>query len=250
MDKYGFYDTDNAFISEDGHCWSDAIDLLNCRKEDTGDTVILKGKYIRGEYLSCEASVYRILPSETDYKYSGFNETDVLYVAIGKTKNGFMLVSHNNLFWDEAIKSKEQRKQIQIRIIVVPEDKAVSMAASVTEKTAIISITNLLSRDVSFPTNDNILRIHRMKFDDEYYPKGNGPKQECFDGLKEFVDDIYGKVNMIIIHCAAGMSRSPAVAEAIVEYLDSEDVLYEGPDYMNEKNPLVYRFACSELGKE
>ena len=136
-------------------------------------------------------------------------------------------------------------------IVVYPEDLAEKMAVPPTDKMAIISITNLWERYVPFPANSDIVRIHRMKFDDEYLSKGNGPRQEHFDGLKEFVDDIYGKANILMIHCAAGMSRSPAVAEAIVQYLsDKSDVVYNKPDYPHKPNPLVYRLACYELGIE
>ena len=104
IDKYGFYNVDNAFLTADGHCWSNAVDLLQCHREDTGDTIELKSNYINGEVLSCEASIYRIFLNETDYKYSGLNENDELYIAIGETKNGLILVSHDNKSWDEALK--------------------------------------------------------------------------------------------------------------------------------------------------
>jgi len=75
-------------------------------------------------------------------------------------------------------------------IVVCPEDLAEKMARPPTDKMAIISITNLWERYVPFPANSNVVKIHRMKFDDEYFPKGNGPKQEYFEGLKDFVDDV------------------------------------------------------------
>lgn len=137
-----------------------------------------------------------------------------------------------------------------MKVIVLSQDEAVKMATSSSDKMAILSITNRLSKNVSFPSNDNIISIHNMKFDDEYLPKGNGPRQEYFEGLKEFVDDIYDKVDILIVHCAAGMSRSPAVAEAIAKYLEDVDVIYKESEYPNEKNILVYRFACNELGVE
>lgn len=137
-----------------------------------------------------------------------------------------------------------------MKIIVLPEDEAVKMATSSSDKMAIISITNRLSKNVIFPSNDNIISILDMKFDDEYLPKGNGPRQEHFEGLKEFIDDIHDKAGLLIVHCAAGMSRSPAVAEAIAKYLDGVDVIYTNSEYPNEKNYLVYKFACNELGVE
>ena len=133
-------------------------------------------------------------------------------------------------------------------IKVMPEDLAWKSTVAPTEKIAIISITNKLDKDVIFPDNANIMGIYRMKFDDEVSSKENGPVQSDFDGLKEFADNIIGKADTLIVHCAAGMSRSPAVAEALVKYFSAEKPEYIEPDYPHKRNPLVYRLACRELG--
>jgi predicted protein tyrosine phosphatase len=54
----------------------------------------------------------------------------------------------------------------------------------------------------------------------------------------DFVDSMWDKVDLIMIHCLAGVSRSPAVAAAIAKDYYSDDSLY-----FNEycPNRLVYR---------
>ena len=135
-------------------------------------------------------------------------------------------------------------------IKVMPEDLAWKSTIAPTERMAVISITNKLDEVVAFPENPNVIEIYRMKFDDEVSSEKNGPVQSDFDGLKEFADSIIGKADTLIVHCAAGMSRSPAVAEALVKYFRDEEVEYVEPDYPHKRNPLVYSLACRELGIE
>ena len=102
IEKYGFYNTDKAFLTLDKHCWCLCIDLLKCAKEDTGDRIELSTD-ILGRKYSCNAAVYRLVYSKEYFKYSGLPEDIELFVAIGKTDECYTLVCNNNESFDNAI---------------------------------------------------------------------------------------------------------------------------------------------------
>ena len=56
--------------------------------------------------------------------------------------------------------------------------------------------------------------------------------------ILEFIQDVWENIDCLLVHCEAGMSRSPAIAAAI-------DKIYHGDDsfWFNTKTPnmLVYR---------
>ena len=134
-------------------------------------------------------------------------------------------------------------------IKVMTRDTVEEEVAASSKKIAVISITDKGEGDVPFSSNENLLGVHRMKFNDEYESKHDGPQQSDFNGLRKFIDDISADAEEIIVHCGAGMSRSPAVAEAVFKYLEYKgDVTYKKPDHSCEPNELVLMFACSELG--
>ena len=116
------------------------------------------------------------------------------------------------------------------------------------QETAIISIVGTGVPKVMFASNPNIKAVFHMSFDDVLVPADDEipPVQDDFRGLKEFVDSL--SVKVLLIHCAAGMSRSAAVATAIAEYLGHSGncVLVTKQEY--SPNMMVYRFACKELG--
>ena len=54
----------------------------------------------------------------------------------------------------------------------------------------------------------------------------------------EFVDSVWDRVDLLLVHCLAGVSRSPAVAAAIAKVKYSNDSLYF---HLYVPNYLVYR---------
>lgn len=95
--------------------------------------------------------------------------------------------------------------------------------------------------------------ILRLWFNDIDRPYENKePKQEDFVGLKAFIDKFKNdsEIEEIIVHCAAGISRSSAVAAAICQYLDLDElnIIWNNPNFV--PNSLVYKLALKELGLE
>lgn len=116
---------------------------------------------------------------------------------------------------------------------------------------AIISINCLNDTAPAFRDNDNVKAILKLYFNDINRPyKDLEPRQEQLKGLKEFVDTIKEneEIEELIIHCTAGISRSAAVAAAICQYLnlDELEIIWNNHQYV--PNTLVYELAIKELG--
>ena len=95
------------------------------------------------------------------------------------------------------------------------------------------------------------LKILRLWFNDIDRPYENKePKQKDFVGLKAFIDTFKDnpEVKDIIVHCAAGISRSSAVAAAICQYLGLNELDIIWSNYIYVPNTLVYKLALKELG--
>ena len=130
--------------------------------------------------------------------------------------------------------------------------RAVELAETAREKTSILSITSKEEKDVVFSDNPNILSVLRLKFNDlpaEYDEDGRPygrplPRQEDLAGLMVFADGL--QCRYLIVHCWEGTSRSAAVAKAIYEYREGTDEIRAQKGV--SPNPLVYGFACRELG--
>lgn len=136
-----------------------------------------------------------------------------------------------------------------IKVMIMSQAQAVAASKTLTEKTAIVSITVPEQKLPVFAENKNILGIFRMQFWDISSPMSGieMPKQSDFDGLKDFVDRmVSAHVKIFLVHCAAGISRSSATAAAISDYLSLGAHIFDNPAYF--PNRLVYRLARHELG--
>ena len=98
-----------------------------------------------------------------------------------------------------------------------------------------------------------IAGVHRMNFADiddcdaDYLFK-YAAKQEDLNGLRAFLDKVIVNCDFLIVHCAAGISRSPAVASVIEEYLGYEDTIWNSGRY--HPNRHVYKLVLKEFGIE
>ena len=93
----------------------------------------------------------------------------------------------------------------------------------------------------------------RLSFNDlerDYNEELLAPKQGDFSGLKTFIDTFKDSntIKDIVVHCAAGISRSSAVAAAIAQYLDLDEFNLIWNNDLYIPNELVYRLALNEFG--
>lgn len=120
------------------------------------------------------------------------------------------------------------------------------------KRCVIISINSLNNDSTYFYFNNKVVDILPLYFNDieKDYGDSIAPKQEDFIGLKDFIDKYKDDVEEIIVHCAAGISRSSAVAAAICQYLDldEENIIWANHQYI--PNKLVYKLAIKELDLE
>ena len=110
---------------------------------------------------------------------------------------------------------------------VYSRQKAKSESYRLKVPTLIISITDPLSTLNTFAQNRNIVSICRVQFDD-VTRENAGPDdilmrvqdaQKIRDCVRAYAD----KVECIIVHCEAGISRSAGVMAAIQKHLIGDD---------------------------
>ena len=138
-------------------------------------------------------------------------------------------------------------------LLVMSEEEAMRYAENVSVPCGIISITTLSEGEISFAENQNIKEIFHMHFNDldadlktdaRFF---KAPVQEDMNGLHEVVDRMFDMdLHEIVVHCAAGISRSAAVAQAISDYKNLGYQFYN--DGMHIPNGLVYSLCLNEFG--
>ena len=142
--------------------------------------------------------------------------------------------------------SKKLNKSLQIAIM--SESDAVWYSMKAKEPYSMISITSKKDGYIApIKVNSYLQHFIRFQFNDldkdVNYLKA--PIIDDFSGLKSFIDNL--KSSTLIVHCGAGMSRSPGLMAAILEYLEVEDYsVFDDKRY--KPNMLVYRLASQELG--
>ena len=102
------------------------------------------------------------------------------------------------------------------------------------EKTAIISIANVDSGFVNFRNNNenNIVAVLNLFFDDVCGNEPNCMNENDAKKIAEFAKNTADKVDKIIVHCEAGVSRSAGVAAALMKYFNNDDMpIFESPHY-------------------
>ena len=115
------------------------------------------------------------------------------------------------------------------------------------EKTVIISITEP-GLDIPDFKNKDLLAVYPMHFWDIEEPLGDWlpASREDVRGIREFIDRYRDAAQHILVHCAAGISRSSAAAAAISEYLGIKHQIFSIRRY--RPNIHVYQLMCEEFG--
>lgn len=137
-----------------------------------------------------------------------------------------------------------------MKIRVMSKLKAVEHSIKTDINKCIIVSINTPNYGTYLYDNKNIIDILPLYFNDieRDYKNCLAPRQNDFAGLKDFIDTYKDQVDEIIVHCAAGISRSSATAAAICQYLKIDEVktIWANSDYI--PNTLVYKLALKELG--
>ena len=133
---------------------------------------------------------------------------------------------------------------------VYSRQKAKSESYRLKVPTLIISITDPLSTLNTFAQNRNIVSICRVQFDD-VTRENAGPddilmRVQDAQKIRDYVRAYADKVECIIVHCEAGISRSAGVMAAIQKYLLGDDSeIFNSNLYL--PNEHCYRMMTSAL---
>lgn len=136
------------------------------------------------------------------------------------------------------------------KITIMGREECISFSKKLLKNKCIIISINDTNYDTEFNKNENIIDIHKVWFDDierNTNPKLNLMTLDQAKEIKEFVDKYKSKVDHIIIHCTAGISRSGAVGCVIARYLNNHDnYIWATGRYL--PNRYVYKTMCVAFG--
>ena len=125
---------------------------------------------------------------------------------------------------------------------------------SVNKDTILISITCPMDQPCNVKPTEH-LHIFRMEFNDLDNPtdKFFAPDEQDFIGLSKFINT-HKDIQNIFVHCGAGMSRSPAVAWSMADYLHLKTPFGDNFDTIAKTvytpNMLVKRLCDNELNRK
>ena len=106
---------------------------------------------------------------------------------------------------------------------VMSRNCAIKYSYNIDMPTIIISINDIESSPAHFAKNSNIIDILTLFFNDEDYPGKNAITIEDANKIIHFVNKYMDKVEQVIVHCEAGVSRSAGVCAALLKILDGDD---------------------------
>ena len=118
----------------------------------------------------------------------------------------------------------------------------------------IISINDSNCNTALYNNNEHIIDKLKVWFDDIWekeYEDEDLKLMRRTDAIKikMFIDTYKDKVNNIVVHCTAGISRSGAVGCVLARYLNGDDnYLLATGNYIPNKH--VYKLMCETFGLE
>lgn len=153
------------------------------------------------------------------------------------------------LFWE-----LEHRQGKGMMIKVFPFDVTERICRDIKDLDIVCDVVSIYDEELVPPQIEDggavrsVFRMHFPDIDDcdASYLMKYAATAEDLAGLKDFIDEIKDDCDLLLVHCVAGISRSPAVASAIEEYLGFEDTIWSSGRY--NPNRHVYRLALQEFG--
>ena len=92
------------------------------------------------------------------------------------------------------------------------------------EDCVIVSITDVNSPYNNFAQNPHIKGVCHIKFDDVDFGEDNCIDRKDGEKIIAFVNQYVNKVDKIIVHCEAGVSRSAGVCAALMQIVNGSDM--------------------------
>lgn len=132
--------------------------------------------------------------------------------------------------------------------IMSKDEMTLFSTKDLTEDCIVISINDTNHNTVIYD-NKHIIDKLKLYFDDIDKPIPSYQLMLQIDAqkIKNFIDTYKDKINNIIVHCTAGISRSGAVGCTIARYLNNDDeYLLATGKYIPNKH--VYKLMCEVFG--
>ena len=116
-------------------------------------------------------------------------------------------------------------------------------------KYIVISITDEYGAPANIPENNNLLDILRLQFSDinEVIDQYHTIHKFQAESIANLVIKYHDKVDLIVVHCEAGISRSAGCAMAIEEWYWKKPVISSKYPLANRK---VYRMVYDALRRK
>jgi predicted protein tyrosine phosphatase len=112
-----------------------------------------------------------------------------------------------------------------MRFAIMSREKAKRESYNLKEKTAIISINDMADGVNRFAHSENLIGVCTVFFDDvcDSYEYGYFMTIEDAIKIKDFVDNMWDKIDCLIVHCYAGISRSAGCMSGILQAKGIDD---------------------------
>ena len=136
------------------------------------------------------------------------------------------------------------------KVIVLNREQAIRLTETDSSlERVIISISSLWDNPPKFNKNNFAIRaVCNLFFDDEESGPNTITEADAAK-IKAFLLQWYDKVDQIVVHCDAGVSRSAGVAAAILKYYTIDDSqIFDNWKYC--PNMLCYRMVLNKLTEE
>lgn len=137
---------------------------------------------------------------------------------------------------------------MKYNIQIMSKDKMTLFSTKDLAKDYIVISINDTNHNTVIYDNEHIIDKLKLWFDDIDIPI---PKYQLMlqidaQNIKDFIDTYKNKINNIIVHCTAGISRSGAVGCALSRYLNGcDNYLLATGRYIPNKH--VYKLMCEVL---
>ena len=109
-----------------------------------------------------------------------------------------------------------------------------------------ISITDITLENVAFNRDEQLKALLRLKFDDTDVQCANAISKDDAKRIVDFVEKWKEIVELIVVHCEAGVSHSAGVCAALMKWLNGDDTPIFGNAYY-KPNMRCYRVVLNEL---
>lgn len=112
----------------------------------------------------------------------------------------------------------------------------------------IISVTDISSKPVIFNKSSELKSVLRLSFDDIDFESDNAISDNDAKRIISFINQWKNQINLVVIHCEAGVSRSAGICAALMLWLNgSNKIIFDNSHY--NPNIRCYRIVLREIQK-